>query len=118
MGKEGVLLGEVDDHGAVIGLAIAYTVNVVAVIAGEHILVLGIGIDEIAECLTCLGGSVPYYAVACQAFAFVGQDASVEHVGLVCLGVVISQFGVDVAFTVLDVGGAYHMCNGCIGVII
>ena len=112
MGIHRVLLAVVDADGTVGRHDVFGAVLVVAVFAGEHVLVDDIGVDHIAECLGCGGIVVPHHAVAHEPFAVVGQNAAVQQMRVVRLRVVVAQLGIDMVLAILYIGGAYDVCNG------
>ena len=111
MGIKGILLREVYQHGTVGCFCISRTVIIETIIAGKHILVGRIGIYDVTKGLAHLVLSIPYHTIPHKAFPLIGQNTSVEQIGLVRLGIIISQLRVDMAFAMFDIGWAHDVSD-------
>ena len=118
MGIEGVALRVVHHHRTVGRLHVAKRIGIKTIVAPEHVLVHHIGIFDIAKGLAQLLLTFPHHTVAHQALAVVGEDAALQQIGQFPMGVIVAQFRIDMAVTVVDIGGTHHMCNGCACIVV
>ena len=94
MHEESVLLRVVDSHCLLGGHGIPLLVVIVAVVAGEHILVDRVGINDVVERLAHSRLTVVEHTVAHHRLALILHHRASEEFRFLGLGVIISILGV------------------------
>ena len=79
MGIHSILLAVVDSHSAVRCHHIARFILIVAILAGKHILVDNIGVNNITKGFRCSDIIVPNHTVTHKTLTVVGQDATIQE---------------------------------------
>ena len=99
MHEQRVLLGIVDGDGPLGGHGIAGGVVVLAVVAGHHVLVDGIGVHHIPVGIVGTVVSIMVYAVADKGAPLVLDDGTAKEFRPLCLRIVVAVLTVDMART-------------------
>ena len=116
--EERVALGVVDGDGTVGTHGIAERVAVLAVVAGELVLVDGIDVDDVVIGLADARLLVVPDAVADEHLALVAEDGAIEEAGPLVAGVVVAALGVDMAASRSDVGWSDNLGHAGMGVVV
>ena len=110
-------LGEIHQHGAIGSLGIPVRIIIIGIIAGKHVLVDHIHELCVPKSLPHLQLTIPHDTVANQLLPIVGEDAAIQEIGIVGLGVVVTGFRIDMALTVFYIGGAKDTSDSRLSVV-
>ena len=118
MHEEGVTLRVINGHSAVRTHRITRILVVLAIVAREFVLIDGVDINHIVECLTEPHLAIVIDAVAHKHPTIVGKYGTVHEASTFKLRVIIALLGIDMVVAGGDVGRADDMGHRVVSVVI